>query len=1490
MSYSWAYAQDCGRNMLKITNRGSYVVTPDVPSLHLTHGFTIECWDSLFSADVHATLIGKGTYPFYYGLFADTSSAIGGVIRRTVGITLDGPPIDFQHWHHYALTFNPNDSLRLYVDGEEVASQSTAGTFSLDSSADSLRIGDPVLNNGITGAIDEVRIWNYARPQDSIKNSLYHLVQAGDSGLVLYYSFDDDVGSTRIHDFSGHAHDGHLRGGYAEVVPCTSPLVESSPGYRLIAKESKMVIPLKRCTPSFDTVIHLGNIGTDSLVVTSIGCSSSAFSITPHSPLTLAPDTAVWQPIRIHFAPQRDGRFSGTLIITDTTAHACAGSITIDLQASYDSVGLLFDPAPLSFDSVVQCNLPETRKEWVRNTSDYDSVSIVGFSIPSGSGFSISPAPPIAIAPKDSVQLTVKMSSGPRGPVQLNLGFDLDQCSREVVLKATGLRQLASLSIPTNLTLSALPATIQGYTIDTFVTVTNIGDVPDAIRSVTASDTSLHVIDTRAGIFISPGQSLNVPIRFNTKGCGTIQSKLHVISTICSVDVGTIVSVDLIPPQPLTAASMDVGRTCQPLDDTFTVVNPNDQAVRLTNTSFSKDSVVFIDPTFVIPKTIAAHDSLKVPFRFFPMGAGDYTDTIFLHSLPCGTGMMVVRGSWGFKGLAFSPSNLDFGRGCTTDPITKSVTLTNSSSRPDTLYSESYSGTSRFKVGIFPQPLILNPGESLPISFTYTPTLGSKDTGSFPLVSKDGCLAAILQLRGSREIAKASWSIPSAEFNTVCPGQAKDISFILRNEGIDSIDINNISIAGSGFTLVRGPKTIGKQDTFAIRFSPQEHIEYNGTLTLQLDGCGTALSLSLHGSGGPMPQLVVSDTAYNFNSLNVGDSERVCITVTNPSCTPIVLKIDSSQLSNSFSVVSGDRASLQIGDTLTLCVQFKPTYHQASIGSLTLRSDSGGSRQIVFQGVGLAPDVLVTDTMLDFGYVLHGSSKTDSVHYTNTGNEIAVLTYSHADLQDFIVTPPTNLGVGASGIDIVTFKPQNTTGLVYDTLYYFCNGKTSRVILRGFGTEPGLQVSDSVLTFGKVHINTDSTLPLYLFATNNFPTIDSITPPRSTGPFTISNSVLPYTIKDDKDSLAIKVTYHPKLEEVDADSIVIHSGSIARTVRFVGKGVEAHPWVSPASVTFTGVVINTTPGVSPVTIGNNGEYPFHIDSVVLSGTSFLKPQISPSRLIWKDTSLLTTISFSPTRARHYSDTAKFYTSAGNDVLKVALEGTAIYPIGTGPMFGYKVDDRLQEEVGQYDTIPVTMFGQRLNMIDADSATLDIKFDPYMLKIHGGDAGARSQARVQYTVQDSIAHFSIVRSSFGADIVLRIYTEALLGPDPISTISVVSSDPKDVSTSNIPGTFAVVDCWGPVHGVTQAGQYKTNSIVPNPAGDKASLSFQLGWDGDVTIDVYNSVGQFAKHVSSGLLKAGPHTLTLDVGDLPQGRYVYRIRCLDYESSGALVILR
>ena len=111
----------------------------------------------------------------------------------------------FNEWTHFAVVRDANLLHTIYRNGEVVG---TVQAASLDFEKGTGSIAElgyaPNGNEGYgSGNLDEVRFWNYARSAQEIQQNLYKEVNPNDSGLFVYYQFNDNW-STQIEDRSGN--------------------------------------------------------------------------------------------------------------------------------------------------------------------------------------------------------------------------------------------------------------------------------------------------------------------------------------------------------------------------------------------------------------------------------------------------------------------------------------------------------------------------------------------------------------------------------------------------------------------------------------------------------------------------------------------------------------------------------------------------------------------------------------------------------------------------------------------------------------------------------------------------------------------------------------------------------------------------------------------------------------------------------------------------------------------------------------------------------------------------------------------------------------------------------------------------------------------------------------------------------------------------------------------------------------------------------------
>ncbi|MBN4051282.1 LamG domain-containing protein [bacterium AH-315-M05] len=125
-------------------------------------------------------------------------------------------------WHHIAAVYD-GATQKLYVDGTEVGSQSNTGNIRLGTGT-IMRIGSNLsTTENYEGQLDEIRIWNIARTQSEIINSMFTTIAGNTSGLLAYWRLDE-CSDTTAADATGNGNDGTLINDPTWVVSSTAPL------------------------------------------------------------------------------------------------------------------------------------------------------------------------------------------------------------------------------------------------------------------------------------------------------------------------------------------------------------------------------------------------------------------------------------------------------------------------------------------------------------------------------------------------------------------------------------------------------------------------------------------------------------------------------------------------------------------------------------------------------------------------------------------------------------------------------------------------------------------------------------------------------------------------------------------------------------------------------------------------------------------------------------------------------------------------------------------------------------------------------------------------------------------------------------------------------------------------------------------------------------------------------------------------------------------
>ena len=85
-------------------------------------------------------------------------------------------------------------------------------------------------------------------------------------------------------------------------------------------------------------------------------------------------------------------------------------------------------------------------------------------------------------------------------------------------------------------------------------------------------------------------------------------------------------------------------------------------------------------------------------------------------------------------------------------------------------------------------------------------------------------------------------------------------------------------------------------------------------------------------------------------------------------------------------------------------------------------------------------------------------------------------------------------------------------------------------------------------------------------------------------------------------------------------------------------------------------------------------------------------------------------------------------------------------------------------------------------------------------------------------------------------------------------------------------------------------YSLSQNYPNPFNPNTSISFVLRTPGEVSLKVYNLLGEEVASLVDGRMSAGPHTAYFDASDLSSGIYYYNLTAGDFVETKKMILLK
>jgi hypothetical protein len=126
-------------------------------------------------------------------------------------------------------------------------------------------------------------------------------------------------------------------------------------------------------------------------------------------------------------------------------------------------------------------------------------------------------------------------------------------------------------------------------------------------------------------------------------------------------------------------------------------------------------------------------------------------------------------------------------------------------------------------------------------------------------------------------------------------------------------------------------------------------------------------------------------------------------------------------------------------------------------------------------------------------------------------------------------------------------------------------------------------------------------------------------------------------------------------------------------------------------------------------------------------------------------------------------------------------------------------------------------------------------------------------------------------------------------DTYGSFSFVSG-PGDISERHFRLTVTTDEFTEPGEPETVPAAFLTATTYPNPFNSQTTIEYTLAEPVEVTISVFNSVGQQVMRQIEGPQPAGTHTFVFDASDLTTGTYFYRVETGPSTVAGKMLYMK
>ena len=602
------------------------------------------------------------------------------------------------------------------------------------------------------------------------------------------------------------------------------------------------------------------------------------------------------------------------------------------------------------------------------------------------------------------------------------------------------------------------------------LTVTNTGTADLIISTITSSNTSYTITPTNGTITPSSTRKFYVTFAPLTDGLksGFVYFNHNASNAKDSITVsGTGVSSRFsVSPLSLNFGNVRDGLTKR---DSVTVTNSGTADLIISSLTSSNTKFTFTPAN----GTITPGSSQKYYVTFAPIIDGLQNGFIFFnHNASNPKDSITVSGTGVSSRFSVSPLSLNFGN--VRDGLTKrdSVTVTNSGTA-DLIISSLTSSNTKFT--FTPANGTITPGSSQKYYITFAPIIDGLQSGFIYFNHNAGNPKDSITVTGTGVSPLFSANPVILDFGNVNIRSTKRDSVTVTNSGTMDLIISSLTSSNPRFTFTpaNGTITAGSAMVFYFTFSPMVDGLQNGFIYFNHNADKPKDSISVSGTG-VSPKFTVTPSMLNFGNVNNGLTKRDSVTVTNNGTANLIISsITSSGASFTVNPIIG---TILPGASQRFFVTFAPLTDGLKYGNIYFNHNAiNGRDSIGVSGVGVSAGFSMFPKTLNFGNVINGTTKMDSVTVTNTGTANLVISSIVTGNIRFVTTVLNAIILpGSSRKFYVAFTPL-TSGFQDGYIRFNFNATNAKdsiyVTGTGVGAEvfPKFTVNPSSLDFGTVN-------------------------------------------------------------------------------------------------------------------------------------------------------------------------------------------------------------------------------------------------------------------------------------------------------------------------------------------------------------------------------------------------------------------------------------